>query len=108
MREREREVYEKRMRLQKTCLPYMVIVAVVMSIYSMFLVHLTQSFRSSLSAEVSDYGVRCCRVRRLNASLARLANNFSRVSEGVCFKFGSRARLQEGSERLFFHVARLR
>ena len=44
--------HDKEMRLQKTCLPYMVVVAVVMSIYSIFLVHLTQSFRPSFGAEV--------------------------------------------------------
>lgn len=36
----------RRMRLQKTCLPYLVIVAMVMSIYSVCLLHLTKSFGS--------------------------------------------------------------
>ena len=43
----ERGLHLHPMRLQRTCLPYLVIVAVVMSIYSIFLVHLTKSFRLS-------------------------------------------------------------
>lgn len=43
----ERGLHLHPMRLQRTCLPYLVIVAVVMSIYSIFLVHLTKSFRPS-------------------------------------------------------------
>ncbi|CAN0567972.1 unnamed protein product, partial [Ectocarpus sp. 12 AP-2014] len=45
------------MRLQhKTCLPYMIIVAVVMSIYSIFLVHLTQPFRPGYVQETYSGG----------------------------------------------------
>ena len=85
----------KEMRLQKTCLPYMVVVAVVMSIYSIFLVHLTQSFRPSFGAEVRETAaeqaaskpqrLHNCKLRHL-ACVSCSSDKRTRASGGRCAK----------------------